>query len=337
MSATEHPNGTTVHGAGEAAVLAVILDALGDHDAKTGSVRVGPGDDAAVLALDGELVITTDAMVEGPDFSLRWSSGYELGWKLAVTNLSDVAAMGAVPIGLTVTVMAPKETNVSLLEQVAQGLRDACATLAPTCEVVGGDLSTSKELAFSVTAVGEMRGLPPVTRDGAQVGDNIAYAGDLGLAALGLRLLRENVSLAGSAKEAELQLAQLWQEHPNPLAAQLAPSPPITLGPVAARAGATSMMDVSDSLSLDAARLCDASGVTFEFESAALGSLTNANADVTLDDMLFGGEDHGLLATFPQNVRLPTGFTKIGTVRERGNSVILDGRVIQPRGWDPYL
>ena len=86
---------------------------------------VGPGDDAAVLAApDGRYVVTTDMMVHGPDFRLAWSTPYDLGWKAAATNLSDVAAMGAVPTALVVAIAAPADTPVAELEAIADGLRD---------------------------------------------------------------------------------------------------------------------------------------------------------------------------------------------------------------------
>jgi thiamine-monophosphate kinase len=113
------------------------------------------------------------------------------------------------------------------------------------------------------------------------------------------------------------------------VAAQLRPHPPLDLGPAAARAGATAMMDVSDGLIIDATRLADASDVTLAVESAALGPDAAA--------ALSGGEDHALLATFPPGP-LPDGFRAIGTVRARGTeSVLVDGAAYEGRaGWDPY-
>lgn len=321
---------STVAAAGESGVLAAILGVLGEYE-NTQGVRIGPGDDSAVLGVNGDLVITTDAMVEGPDFTLAWSSGFELGWKLAASNLSDLAAMGAWPRALTVTVLAPPQTTVTFLEDVARGLAEACAVLAPGTSVVGGDLSRSHGLGFSVTAVGEMRHTAPVTRSGAKAGDVVAYAGDLGLAGAGLRLL--HAAVIPSSAEATQRLAELWQEHPEELAAHLAPSPPLSLGPVAAAAGATAMMDVSDSLSLDASRLGRASGVTLNLSEQALREKSPA---VTLDDILFGGEDHGLLATFPPGSKIPEGFTAIGDVQARSAEVMLDLVALVPRGWDPF-
>src|SRR3954462_6966347 len=125
----------TLGSLGETAGLARIFPRLSDAAAPP----IGPGDDAAVLAApDGRYVVTTDMMVHGPDFRLAWSTPYDLGWKAAATNLSDVAAMGATPTALVVAIAAPAATPLADLEAIADGLRDACERLAPGCGVVGG-------------------------------------------------------------------------------------------------------------------------------------------------------------------------------------------------------
>ncbi|RZT64750.1 thiamine-phosphate kinase [Leucobacter luti] len=304
---------------------------------------LGPGDDCAVLRPSGELVVTTDTMIEGPDFRAAWHGGFDLGWKLAATNLSDVAAMGARPIGLTLALAVPRDTPVALLEEIASGMNAACCELAPGCGVIGGDLGTAPVLTAAVTALGELAGRPAVTRAGARAGDVVAYAGDLGLAGMGLSLLFAEAADADGTAHART-LPALRAAHPEILAAQLAPAPPIELGAVAAAAGATAMMDVSDSLSIDADRLARASGVRLELDRAWLerGFGLQRGVEVPVPAMLTGGEDHGLLATFPAAVQaagLPGGFVAIGRVvaaTER-SEVTLDGAPLQPTGWDPYV
>lgn len=327
---------------GERGVLRRVLAQLG-HAA---AASVGPGDDSAVLGLDGDLVVTSDTMVEGPDFRLAWHGseaagrGFDLGWKLAATNLSDVAAMAAKPVGLTVSLACPKHTEVELLEGIARGLDAACAELAPGCGVVGGDLGMAPMLFAAVTALGEMQGRPAVLRSGAEPGDTVAYAGDLGLAGLGLALLfRDAADSEGTAVSGPLNA--LRARYPAALQAQLAPRPPIELGVIAGRAGATSMMDVSDGLSLDSSRLAEASGVAIDLDPALLTHSFGEQRGqaVTLESMLMGGEDHGLLATFASGVSLPQGFQAIGEVLDaRGDNarVLLGGQPYAPRGWDPY-
>ena len=305
---------------GEAATLARIFPRLPAASA----ALVGPGDDAAVLAApDGRFVVTTDMMVSGPDFRLAWSSAHDLGWKAAASNLADVAAMGAVPTGLVVALAAPVETPVTFLEEFADGLRDGCAAMAPGCGVVGGDLSVSATFTIAVTAFGDLEGRSPVLRSGARVGDVVAVSGVLGAAAAGLRLLFSGAvvdEIPDSDRAATLRAA-----HPE-ITAQLAPTPPIADGRRAAMAGATAMIDLSDGLALDARRVAIASGVGLDIALAAVGSR----------EALVGGEDHSLLATFPEGTSLPAGFRSIGKVVE-GIGLLVDGDPFDARGgWDPY-
>ena len=288
---------------------------------------LGPGDDAAVIAApSGSVVATTDTLVHGPDFRLAWSSGYDLGWKAAAVNLADIAAMGARPTALLVALAVPRDLRLSFVEQLSDGFRAACEALAPGCAVVGGDLTVSDVLMIAVTALGDLEGRGAVTRAGARPGDIVAVAGELGLAAHGLAVL------FGRFRDDEnpipVDTAVLEAGERAALSAQLRPAPPIGLGTVAAIAGATAMMDVSDGLALDSGRLAAASGVTLDLTRAALGEHP--------ERALAGGEDHALLATFPPDV-LPPGFRVIGVVRERGESGVLsDGEPVDVSGWDPY-
>ena len=325
----------TVGELGEHGVLRRVLARLEPADA----AELGPGDDCAVLAVRGRLVVTTDTMIEGPDFRAAWHSGFELGWKLAATNLSDVAAMGARPTALTLALAVPRDTPVSLLEEIAEGMAAACRALAPGCGVVGGDLGTAPVITAAVTALGELGEVAAVTRAGARPGDVVAYAGELGLAGMGLSLLFAEAADAEGTASSE-PLAGLWAAHPEILAAQLAPAPPIPLGRVAALAGASAMMDVSDSLSIDAERMAQASGVAIALSSELLraGYGLQQGIPVPVEAMLSGGEDHGLLAAFPVGIELPAGFAPIGEVREAAaHGVLLDDTATPGRGWDPYV
>jgi len=312
-------NVDTLASIGEVAVLARIFPRLPAATAQL----IGPGDDAAVLAApDGRYVVTTDLMIHGPDFRLAWSSPHDLGWKAAASNLADVAAMGAVPTALVVAIAAPSDSPVSLLEGIADGLRDACELLAPGCGVVGGDLSASPTLTIAVTAFGDLQGRTPVLRSGARAGDRVAVAGDLGASARALELLfAEAVDVDGVPD------ARLAQRIRDRTCAQLAPRPPIAAGPLAAIAGATAMLDLSDGLALDAARIAKASGIRIDLASAQLGPLTAL--------ALNGGEDHSLLATFPAAAVVPAGFRQIGRCHA-GVGITVDGRPHVALGWDPY-
>lgn len=319
---TKTPESTapdTLGGIGETAVLARIFPRL----PTAASAVLGPGDDAAVVAApDGQFVVTTDMMVHGPDFRLAWSTPHDLGWKAAASNLADIAAMGAVPTALVVAIAAPADSPVSLLEGIADGLRDACESLASGCGVVGGDLSVSATLVIAVTAFGDLEGRAPVLRSGASPGDVVAVAGVLGEAAASLQLLFSEAVDSSGRPDAALATALRSRTAP-----QLAPTPPIRAGRAAALAGATAMLDLSDGLAIDAGRLARASGIGIDFASVALG------ADPALS--LGGGEDHSLLATFAPHTPLPPGFRNIG-ICVQGDGLTVDGVPHDSLGWDPY-
>lgn len=327
----------TLGSLGETAVLARIFPRLPDADA----ALLGPGDDAAVIAApDGRYVVTTDTMVHGPDFRLAWSTPAELGWKAAATNLADVAAMGALPTAMVVAIVAPADTPVATLEGIADGLREACAELAPGCGVVGGDLSVSDTLVIAVTAFGDLGGRAPVLRSGARPGDLVAVSGELGVAARGIALLFADAVDANGHPDSAL-LPALRHAHGAELAAQLTPRPPLRDGVLAALAGATAMLDVSDGLALDARRIAVASGVALDLDAVAIGiaglGLEGEHGEVGGESVLRGGEDHALLATFPPGVSLPGDFRPIGHVRAGDAEVRIDGVPYLTRGgWDPY-
>ncbi len=316
----------TVAGIGENEALKRTIARLNSSE----HALVGPGDDSAVIsAPDGRFVVTTDTLIEGHDFRLDWSSAYDLGWKAVASNLADVAAMGAVPTALVVALTVPGNTQVSWLENFADGLKAACLALAPGCGVVGGDLASSDQVMISVAAHGSLEGREPVLRSGAQVGDVLAVAGTLGRAAAGLALLQSGNRDAISAYDDLVNV-------------QRRPKPPIRAGVEAVLAGATSMLDLSDGLARDAARIAKASQVTLQIDpmqlqgfEAVLEEAARAIEANPADWVIGGGEDHSLLATFPSGSALPRSFKPIGVVLPAGPAPVLLG--VQPvpeRGWD---
>ncbi|MFC4905423.1 thiamine-phosphate kinase [Kocuria oceani] len=340
----------TVGELSEAELLARVLPLLTRPAAQ---VLLGPGDDCAVVAApDGRYVITTDTQVQDQDFRLAWPSGvlttgYDTGVKCAAQNLADVAAMGAVPSALVVSLTLPPDTPVSWPEDFARGLAAGCAAMgAERCAVVGGDLGAGRELSVTATVTGDLEGRDPVRRAGAREGGVLALAGTTGRAAAGVALLEDPRYRAGRDGLLD-ELA----------AAQLRPCAPVPAGPDAARAGATAMIDLSDGLLRDAGRVAAASGVVVDLDGAAVAALADplepaarlVGADPR-DWVLTGGEDHGLLAVFPQGAPLPGAFRAIGScapappghdgTRPR---VLLDGRAPHlalghpvGEGWDHF-
>jgi thiamine-monophosphate kinase len=291
---------------------------------------IGPGDDSAVVAApDARFTVTTDTMVEGHDFKLDWSSAYDLGFKAIASNVADVAAMGAKPTSLVVALICRPTTEIEWLESFADGLRDGCLALAPEAAVVGGDLTIAETTVIAVTAHGDLEGREPVLRSGARVGDVVAVAGTLGKAAAGLALLQSGNADAISAYDELVNF-------------QRRPQPPIASGVLAAKFDATSMLDLSDGLSRDAARIAKASGVTVSLNrrdlqgyEAMLEEAARAIGANAFDWVLDGGEDHSLLATFAAGSTIPREFKPIGEIIARSNhDVLLDMAPVAEGGWD---
>jgi thiamine-monophosphate kinase len=323
-----HP-GPTVADVSEDDLLAAIFPLL-----PTGSATLlGPGDDAAVVgAPDGRVVVSLDVLVEGRHFRRDWSSGEDVGRRAAVQNLADIAAMGARPTSVVVGLVAPADLPVDWVTGFARGLAAACAPHG--VGVVGGDLSGGDSVMVSVAVHGDLGGRAPVRRSGARAGDVVAHAGVRGRSAAGLALLT-----AGGGDAA-----------PELVTAYLRPQSPLAAGPAAAAAGATAMLDVSDGLLRDAGRIARASGVVLELDPVAVAfrddvaAVRGAAQLLGVDPegwVLTGGEDHGLLATFPAGVEVPAPFRVVGRVVAAGDDgpgVLVGGqapRTTSP-GWDHF-
>ena len=319
--ATERP--LTVAEVGEAGVLAVLS---GPGDAHSGD-PVGNGDDAAVLGPAAATVVTTDMLVEGTHFRLDLTTWRDIGRRAVAQNVSDVLAMGADCSRVLVALAVPGETTMEQIGELAAGIHGEAARSGAV--VVGGDLTSAHLVVVSVTAMGTLPdGARPLRIDGAAPGDRVALTGQPGRSAAGLALL-----LAGHTE------GPLQQAHRVPV-------PPIGSGRAARLAGASALTDVSDGLMRDLSGLARASGVAADLvvdalpvdprlgEAAAVLGLPDPEAQIA-DWILDGGEDHGLLGTFPPGTIVPPGFTVIGTIHEGDpGAVSLDGHPRTPGGWD---
>jgi thiamine-monophosphate kinase len=243
-----------------------------------------------------KLVVTTDVLVEGLDFTADLSEPEDWGWKAVAVNCSDLAAMGAEPRWLVIALTVPDPTPLPTLERVYAGVGEACRAYGAA--LVGGDVSAGPALSLAVTALGEAE--RPVLRSGARPGDRLAVTGPLGAAAAGLALLR---SQDPTAKE-------LLDRFPGLAAAHRRPRPALAMGLALARAGATAMIDVSDGLAGDAVHLAESSGVGVEVHDAAV-PLAPGVAETAallgrdpLELALGGGEDFVLAAALPRTADL---------------------------------
>lgn len=287
----------TIADVGEFGLIDLVRERLGTND----YVLIGPGDDAAhVATADGTYVTATDILVEGRHFRRDWSSAADIGRKAVAANLSDINAMGGVATALVVAFAAPGDLPVSWVTDLVGGMVEECAKVG--AHIVGGDMSSAEQVIISITAMGDTE--RPVTRAGAQVGDQVAYAGTLGLASAGYGALSRGFRSPKIAVD----------EHRSP-------HPPYAAGPAAAAAGATAMIDVSDGLLGDLGHVARASGVAIDIDPAAFEILdavqTVAGALGGVDPLRFvlsGGDDYALAATFPADIALPEGWTRIGEV-----------------------
>ena len=305
---------------------------------------VGVGDDAAVLnAPDGRVVATTDVLVEGRHFRRDWSSPQDVGVKAAAQNLADVAAMGAAPSALLVGLAIPADLAVDWVLGMFRGMVSECGRAGAS--IAGGDVTSADSIMLGITALGDLAGRRPVTRDGARPGDQLAIAGRLGQSAAGFALLRaENADGNLDPETADRQAGRraIGPELAELVAAHLRPQPSYSAGPAAALAGATSMIDVSDGLLQDLGHVAAASGVCVNVHAAdlpvsraLLAAARLLGAD-WLEWALAGGEDHALAATFPAKAALPAGWIPVGEVRS-GSGVTVDSAPRHsPGGWDHF-
>jgi thiamine-monophosphate kinase len=313
------PPDATLADAGEFGLISALTDLFETAD----HVLVGPGDDAAVLRVKtGHVVVSTDLMVEGRHFRRDWASAEDVGHRAAAQNLSDINAMGGRATSLTIGLAAPPDLPVQWALDFARGFADECALVGAT--VVGGDLTRADEVVVAVTVLGACT-VAPVLRSGAKPGDVVALTGRQGWAAGGLAVL-------GRGFRSPRVLVEAYRR----------PEPPYDAGLVAAEAGATSMIDISDGLLADARHLAEASEVAIDISAKAFEvpePLQAVGAALGADPMQFilgGGDDHALLATFPSAKKVPQGWTVVGSVLE-GAGVTVDGAPYDgPTGWTHY-
>lgn len=305
---------------GEFALIARLVAGRRQPDA----VTVGPGDDAAVLsAPDGRTVVSTDMLVAGRHFRLDWSTPNDVGRKSIAQNAADIEAMGARPTAFVVAFGAPSDTPAEQVLALADGMWQEAESMG--AGIAGGDLVSAPQWVISVTVLGDLEGREPVRRSGAGPGDVVAVAGDLGRSAAGFELWRNDIE----------RFDELRGRH-------VAPRPPYGQGRVAAENGATAMTDVSDGLLADLGHIAEASGVGIDLSTAALAAdrdaLAGAAEAVGADAwawILGGGEDHALVATFPDAP--PPGWRVIGRAHDGAQGVSVDGAVWQGNtGWQSF-
>jgi thiamine-monophosphate kinase len=307
------------------------------------TLRLGPGDDAAILSPSGEsdLVLSCDAFIENVHFRMKTHPPDSVGYKSLARATSDLAAMGATPRYFLLTIALPKPLSGQWLDGLRKGMARASRELG--IAIIGGDTTVAAAVSISITVIGEVEAGAAVSRSGAVPGDLIYVSGILGGAQLGLDLV-----LGGEALNPKFR--SLVQPH-------LYPTIQIELGSwLAKNRIPTAMMDISDGLSTDLARLCRASEVGAHIYankipqvtiSAAAAKILSRHKINPLVMALHGGEDYGLLFTVPprnlSKLRNAPGFpslTAIGKITNARKVLLADAsgraKLLAARGWDPF-
>jgi thiamine-monophosphate kinase len=265
-------------------------------------VRLGIGDDAAWLECSSRtFLITTDLLIEGVHFDLKWTSFYGLGYKTLTVNLSDLAAMGGSPAYLTLSLGIPVDFKSEDIEEFYRGIRAVASESGVA--LVGGDTSAARGFFISAALVGHCPHRP-ITRSGAKAGDDLYVTGTLGDSALGLKLLKRRMS-----EEKNSAASYLISRHQFPTAR-------LKAGALLAREKlARAMIDVSDGLLQDLGHLCKASGVGAVIWQAELPLSSPYRTFAGTKGALYaltGGEDYELLFSLR-----PRDRTRLEKIRKR--------------------
>lgn len=312
---------------------------------------LGIGDDCAALRpREGrDLLLTTDLLVEGVDFTMHTITPFRLGRKSMAVNLSDIAAMGGLPRAALVALALPPEMETGFMDQLYGGLQDEAARFG--VELIGGDLSASTALLVAVTLVGEIEAGKAITRSGAKPGERIWVTGRLGASGAGLMALKAGFRLHDDdhVETPSPISAELTEAIRQAMSRHLCPTPRVPEGRAIAEAGfASAMIDLSDGLASDLGHLCRESGVSAKIRQDRIPVDPAASATARhlgKDPMalaLEAGEDFELLFTSSSEpneilgvLSSGPGVTEVGLIEWAGRGCLLvqeDGRAVPLSG-----
>lgn len=305
-----------------------LIEKLAQRLKVRGGVKLGIGDDGAILNALQTPIVTCDALVEGVHFRRDWMSATQIGRKALAVNVSDLAACGARPVAAFVTLAASPETQAEWIFALYDGMESVCEEFQFT--TAGGDTVSSAQIVISITLIGELlsEAQQPIARDGAQIGDVLAVSGTLGDSAAGLEILR-NSEKAALLNNPDREFLLERHCNPTPRLALMRELLKFHRGAIHAA------LDLSDGLGGDAKHMAKRSKKRLIIEAQRLplspqlqNSAPLLESDA-IESALAGGEDYELLlAIAPEHwleiARVADVFgvplTQIGTV-ENGEGV----------------
>jgi thiamine-monophosphate kinase len=255
------------------------------------------------------IVVTQDSLAEDVHFSLQYTTPYQLGYKSAAVNLSDVYASGGEPKYITVALSLPSDIDADFVKNFYEGIKFACGF---DVKIVGGDITGSDKVFISVCAIGKVNNRNISSRKNAKAGYKVIVSGLHGSSAAGLKLLSE-----GNSEFYEFVNAHLQPKVQKDFALRVSA---VVKEPYA-------MMDTSDGLMDALSTIANDSGVLLEVDFSKIPYAKNLEKFENWQDMvLFGGEDYGIVAVVPQEYNL--GGVGIGVVKVGlGVDLSLNGKV----------
>ncbi len=299
------------------------------------------GDDAAILNSTGDraVVVTTDTLVDGIHFSDKTTSPEDVGWRAIAANLSDLAAMGATPTGLTIALGLNLETPVEWVDRLYRGMQECCQQYHTA--LVGGDVTRSPVNTLSITALGTVDRHRAILRKNARPGDAIVVTGVHGASRAGLELLlhpETGENLHAGDRNSLIRAHQRPQPRLDviPILQELTKNAPRIAG-----------MDSSDGLADAVLQTCQLSKVGAKVDRVALivppGMLETTASETVLEWILFGGEDFELVLSLPPEIavqlvdRLGENAAIVGNITQETDIVLIDSTkpdVCQPLNGD---